>query len=184
MFTRGGQMDNRLLKSFIVIFFIGIVLGTIAVNLLVWIRPFLREYMAIDPYILDENMLQTPGEQIVRICVIRLLQIIGLFLGSFILGHILLFYGIDLCIGLIWGGLLSVEYMRLGIWGLALAIVYLLPYLAGYMCGIINYGVSVYDWIDHGHIEKRRLLWGSLFVLSGILGEAYISPAMIRFAFL
>lgn len=164
--------------------FAGIILGTIVTNILEYMAPQALTVFVVDQYVIAAQLVEHQKDWIWYLLRQRGLQIllvagVGMFSHSVFLPILVLFF----C-GYVWGMLLSLETMRLGIQGLFLAISCFLPH------GICYGGAFVCLFMGKETMRQetkagggRRILWllvMLLLVMGGIGMEIFLSPDLIQ----
>lgn len=164
--------------------FAGIVLGTIFANCMEYMNPSVLAVFAIDQYSITGWMIQ--GREAFSLYLLRLRggQFLGMLFLGFLCNSVLLVFALTLFGGFIWGLVLSLETMRLGIHGLLLAVACFLPQSICYVLAIWVFLVEKEylrqdQGISAGRIAKCILLPLCITML-GIVLEIWISPELVQ----
>lgn len=164
--------------------FAGIVLGTIFANGMVRLDPNSLAVFALDQYpISDWLFRERKGLSLYlfrqRGCQFAAMFVIGLLCNSVLLLLVLTFFG-----GFIWGLILSVETMRLGIHGLLLAVSCFLPQGICYLLAIWMFlvGKEQVGQRESGTMVfvLKCILLPLVITVAGILLEIWVSPELIQ----
>ncbi len=176
-------MDGKRVSWILISIFVGIVLGTVFANLLERTQPELLYVFAVDQYVtvrqgggdwkaFGQYLLQQRG-----------MQGIGMLLICLFCNTIFLMIVLGVSGGFIWGVILSVETMRMGLQGLFLGIVCFLPHGICYAIAIWLFLVGKEEVRQRTEVPVR--LWLQWFLvpivmaIGGIALEIWASPELL-----
>ncbi len=164
--------------------FAGIVLGTIFANCMEHMNPSALAVFAIDQYSVTGWLLQGRGEFSLYLLRQRGGQFLGMLLLGFLCNSILLVFALTLFGGFVWGLVLSLETMRMGIHGLLLAVSCFLPQCICYILAIWIFLVGKEQLrqgqgMSAGGIAKCVLLPLCITML-GVALEIWVSPELVQ----
>lgn len=164
--------------------FAGIVLGTVVTNILEHVVPQALTVFVVDQYVIAAQTVEHQKEWIWYLVRQRGLQIllvagVGLLSHSVFLLIAALFLG-----GYIWGMLLSLETMQLGIQGLLLAVSCFLPhgicYGGAFVCLLMGKGKNQPGTKPETGRRILRVAGVLLLVMGGMAMEIFLSPDLIQ----
>lgn len=164
--------------------FLGIVLGTIFANCMERMSPNSLAVFALDQYSISEWIFQERKGLSVYLFRQRGIQFVGMLLLGFWCNSVVLLFLLTFFGGLIWGLMLSVETMRLGIQGLFLAVACFLPQGICYLLAIWLF-LSAKEQVRQREtgmmgIISKCILLPLVVTIAGILMEIWISPGLIQ----
>lgn len=176
-------MDEKKMSWILICIFLGIISGTVCANLMQRTQPELLYAFAVDPYItamqtserkgFAQYLLQQRGLQGIGVL------LICLFCNSLFLAVLFALSG-----GFVWGMILSIETMRLGIQGLFMGIACFLPHGVCYAAAVWLFLFGKEEIRQNTDTSVRsRMLWIMLpivLTMSGILLEIWISPKWLQ----
>lgn len=164
--------------------FIGIVLGTIFANCMERLAPSSLAVFAIDQYPISEWIFQERKGLSVYLFRQRGLQFAGMLAIGALCNSVVLLFLVAFFGGFVWGLILSVETMRLGIQGLFLAVVCFLPQGICYLLamGLFLIAKEQVRQRETGTIRllSKCILLPLVITIAGILLEIWVSPELIR----
>lgn len=164
--------------------FIGILLGTIFANCMERLEPNCLAAFAIDQYPISNWIFQERKGLSLYLFRQRGFQFAGMLVIGFLCNSVLLLFLLTFFGGLVWGLILSMETMRLGIQGLFLAVACFLPQGICYLLAIWMFltGKEQVRQRDTGTLLliTKCILIPLVITVAGILMEIWISPEFIR----
>lgn len=164
--------------------FIGIVLGTIFANCMERLSPNSLVVFALDQYPISQWIFQERKGLSIYLFQQRGIQFIGMMVLGFLCNSVILLFLLTFFGGLVWGLMLSVETMRLGIQGLFLAVVCFLPQGICYLLAIwlFLFAKEQVRQRETGTISiiSKCILLPLVITIAGILMEIWISPELIQ----
>ncbi|MCM1494365.1 MAG: hypothetical protein NC089_01035 [Bacteroides sp.] len=164
--------------------FIGILLGTIFANCMERLAPNSLAVFALDQYSISEWIFRERKSLSIYLFQQRGFQFIGMLVLGFFCNSVILLFLFTFFGGLVWGLMLSVETMRLGIQGLFLAVSCFFPQgicyiLAVWLFLFAKEQVRQRETRTIG-ILSRCILLPLAVTVAGILMEIWISPGFIQ----
>lgn len=176
-------MKEVRISRFIFCGFIGIILGTLFTNGMMHWKPESLEIFVLDQYPVYSWVLQERRALAGYLFRQRGFQFLGLlavgfFCNSVLLAFVLTFFG-----GFIWGMLLSLETMRLGIQGLLLAVACFLPQGIFYVLAVFLFLLGKENGSREGKkgtVVLQCIVLPLVVTVIGILLEIYISPELLQ----
>lgn len=163
--------------------FIGVILGTLFANGMERFMPEALTVFAIDQYSVSNAFMQQRGALGWHLLRQRSGQMLGVFVIGCLCNSVLLLFLLTGFCGFVWGLMLSLETMRLGIQGLFLAIACFLPQGIFYILAICLFLIGKEEIRYQNGLGGKVLLKGILLPLVlagiGILSEIWASPPLI-----
>ena len=162
-----------------IIFFVGLVLGTLITNLLFKNQSSFDVLWSVDQYQSIAMGELTQKQYFVFLLLRRGKQILGIFL-LFLLTNRMIGIGTPIFLfAFSTSALLSLETMRMGLIGILFGILYLMPHYLCYGCG-----VYLFSKLGQRTHEKYKVLI-QFFIILGIWSigcylEAYWNPVLIK----
>lgn len=177
-------MNDKKIVRLILVCFAGIIIGTILANTAGVMQPEAFAMFAVDQYTATGWFQQDRKQLLLYLLKQRGIQFLVLIAVGF-LGNptVILLLGL-LCGGVVWGIVLSLETMRLGIHGMLLAIALFLPHGIFYAlaCGSFVRRREILEEAHEHYAEAviTCILLPFVFTILGILTEGILSPVLIQ----
>lgn len=163
--------------------FVGIILGTIFANTMAHLGPSSLEVFALDQYSVYSWVLEERKALTFYLFRQRGLQFLGLLILGFLCNSVFLAFVLTFFGGFVWGLILSLESMRLGIQGLFLSVACFLPQGLCYVLAVFLFLFGK----EAGNRENRKMvvlfrcfILPLVITVAGILLEIWISPELIQ----
>lgn len=174
---KGYKIQN----VFFVVFLVGLVIGTLMVNILFAGKVEIDNLWSIDAFDRSQLSVLATKEYFVYILMKRLKQFLVIFILLQIVNKFLVIGGVVFAFSFNLAALLSLETMRMGIQGIMASCLYFFPHYLLYI------GAGLFMIYQAEQKESRKIgiqFLGMLaMVLTGCFLEAFINPGCLKIMF-
>lgn len=161
-------------SSMILVVLLGVISGTVLSNSLYHVNPTLVQPFLIDQYYSGMSMVYSYKKLLLCVVPQRIFQTMVAVAVMTLCPGAGIYYGFLYLLSLIWGLLASLEVIHLGVEGLVLASVCVIPH------GLL-YGLMIYiGWYNRMNVDRKKYYVIGLIFLAALFAEVVAEPQLMR----